>query len=298
VSDRDAYTDEMGSFLNLSDRDIDRLFSGKAPAGEEEFDNLAVLLGNVANAYAVAPEEAIEVGHIATIVEAAQLFADKGEPVVRPASKAHGPGLQASGLPKLRGKLMLSGLFSNMIAKVTAGTIVVMATTGSLAVAGTLPDPVQDAVAEAADTVGISLPDPDDALEEDDVLEDDVEGRDPEEETATDDADDDSDGPGGGNAAANEEDTEDTEDTDDAAGNAGNGAGNAANAEKDTDDSEDTAGAAGAAGAGAQGGAADTASDDQGGAGQGGGNPAGGNGAANNAEDEDSATEESASEDT
>lgn len=56
---------------------------------------------------------------------------------------------------------MLSGLLGSIAGKVAIGVSAVTVTTGGLAAAGALPDPVQSAVADAADKVGVSLPDPD-----------------------------------------------------------------------------------------------------------------------------------------
>jgi hypothetical protein len=65
---------------------------------------------------------------------------------------------------KRRRRLTLAGLTSGLTAKMLLGAVALAAVGGGAAAAtGNLPDPIQSAVAHAAEQVGIDLPDPDDA---------------------------------------------------------------------------------------------------------------------------------------
>jgi hypothetical protein len=145
----------------MSDRDLDRLITGKAPEGDEELEELAAFLSEVEAAHSEAPSKGTEARQLAAIVEAAQLLSDNGEPAARPASKATGSDRQTSGLPKWRRKLVLPQLFSTLWARVAVVAIAAGLVSGGLASAGALPDPLQAAVADAANQVGVSLQDPD-----------------------------------------------------------------------------------------------------------------------------------------
>lgn len=161
MSEYGAYQDEMDRFPSVSERELDRLLAGKAPAGDGELEELDAFIRGLRAAYLAAPAPEVEERHVAAIVKAARLIPDKGDPVVRPASKAHGPGWQVSGLPKWRRtRVMLTQLFATLTAKIAAGAVAAVAATSGLAVAGALPDPAQQAVSDAAARVGITLPSP------------------------------------------------------------------------------------------------------------------------------------------
>jgi hypothetical protein len=142
-----------------SSSSFDRLIDGAVSAGSPA-DSLSLFVGQAKRVAAIAPSPAAEQAHLKTILEQAQLFVDKGEPAARPASKATGPEIQASGLPTRRRKVVLSSLFGSLTTKLAAAGVAVMMTgTGALAATGSLPDTVQDKFALAAEVVGIDLPD-------------------------------------------------------------------------------------------------------------------------------------------
>jgi hypothetical protein len=144
---------------NLSDHDLDRLLAGKAPNGGDPVDReLAAFVRDVRTAFLAQPAAETERRHLAAALEASRLTADKGDPSVRPASKSHRPGHQASGLPKWRRRTVLSSLFASLFAKIAAVAIAAAAATGGLAAAGALPAPAQQAISHAASTVGIHVP--------------------------------------------------------------------------------------------------------------------------------------------
>jgi hypothetical protein len=79
--------------------------------------------------------------HIAAMVGAIQLLAEKGESAPEPTSKAHGPDRRASGLPKQRRITMRK----RMIAKLAVAMAMLLSLAG-LANAGMLPHRIQSAV--------------------------------------------------------------------------------------------------------------------------------------------------------
>ena len=153
--------DEMRDRRGISDQDLDRLLAGKAPSGRDGIDEaLAAFAREVGTAFAGSSSAHLERSVVAAAVEASRLNIEKGDPVARPASKAHGPDPQVSGLPRWRRKTVLSSLFASLVAKIAGVAIAAAAATGGLAAAGALPAPAQQAVASAASTVGIHLPSP------------------------------------------------------------------------------------------------------------------------------------------
>ena len=133
------------------DDGFERLLAGETPKTPEE-QALGLFLEDVRGAFPAEPSLEEET-HIAGIVQAAQLLADKGEPAVRSASKADGRARHASGLPKRRRVIMKVPLMRSLAAKVVAGLVVLMSMFGGLALAGALPG--QGADDDATDVVEI-----------------------------------------------------------------------------------------------------------------------------------------------
>jgi hypothetical protein len=92
--------------------------------------------------------------HIAAMVGAIQLLADKGESALEPTSNAQGPDRRASGLPKLRRITMRK----RMIAKLAVAMAMLLSLAG-LANAGMLPHRIQSAVDQV---LGINASEADD----------------------------------------------------------------------------------------------------------------------------------------
>jgi hypothetical protein len=161
LSGRGGDSGEMEDPWSLSDADLDRLLAGKAPRPGTAFDpELAAFVQDLRAALTTPPPADVAARHIAAATEISRLATEQGDPAVRPASKAHGPEGQASGLPKWRRRSVLSSVFASLTAKIAGVTIAAMAATGGLAAAGALPAPAQAAVASAAASVGITLPAP------------------------------------------------------------------------------------------------------------------------------------------
>ncbi len=169
----------MRKLRSQHDAYFDRLVRGEAPSAGQYDESLMAFVDRTRRVGQISPGPSVEAKHMAAILETTQLFVDKGEPAARPASNATGPGIQASGLPKRRRKLVLSSLFASLSAKLAAGGIAVaMAATSGLAYAGKLPAPVQNTFANAADVVGIELPVATDEVEEEEAEEEVEEGTD------------------------------------------------------------------------------------------------------------------------
>jgi hypothetical protein len=151
----------MRDLDGISDQELDRLLAGTAPAGGAGVDPVLARFVREARAayHAPLPQEAAH-RFLAAAIEASRLTIDKGDPVARPASNAHGPDRQASGLPKWRRRTMFSTLFASLTAKIAGVAVAAMAAAGGLAAAGALPSPAQQAMASAASTIGIHLPSP------------------------------------------------------------------------------------------------------------------------------------------
>ena len=150
MSESDVPSFEMSGSMGPDDG-FERLLRGETPKTPEE-QALGLFLQDVGGAFPAEPSLA-EVAHLAAIVQAAQLLADKGEPAVRSASKADGRAPHASGLPKRRRVIMKVPLMRSLAAKVVAGLVVLMSMFGGLALAGALPGQGSDD--DATDVVEI-----------------------------------------------------------------------------------------------------------------------------------------------
>lgn len=131
--------------------EFERVLRGETPETTDEHE-LGLFLDDVRGAFPAEPPLS-EGAHLAAIVEAAQLLADKGEPATRPASKAHGRAPHVSGLPKRRRVIVKVPLMRSLTAKVVAGAVVLMSMFGGLAFAGALPGQGSDD--DATDVVQI-----------------------------------------------------------------------------------------------------------------------------------------------
>lgn len=151
---------EMSRFHDISDSDLEAVLAGRVPADDERLGDIAHFAQDLDEAYPLPSTEHCEDAHVAAMLEAAQLVAVKSDPVARPASKADGPVVQVSELPKpRRSRVMKSLVGAPLWAKITASALAVLMSFTGVAVAGVLPDPVQGVVHDAADAVGIDIPD-------------------------------------------------------------------------------------------------------------------------------------------
>lgn len=195
--------------------------------------DLDAFVAALRDAYPAASCDHCEADHVSHMLQEAHLLAERGEPVVRPASKANGPAEQVSGLSKWRRdvKSKLAGMSLGM--KAGAGAMALVFAFTGVAFAGGFPRPVQHAVSGAAAAIGIQLPDPEvedavtpvdtavpaaeeiESIEADDVDEMDVDENDQDEDDAEEarSADDDEDDDGDSEEArsADDDDEDDAE---------------------------------------------------------------------------------------
>lgn len=165
MTDPSVHSTEMSDHQHMNERDVDRLFDGRADACSGLDSGTEAFFADLRATYPEASTEHCEQVHVSAMLREASLITEKGEPVVRPASNANGPAQQVSGLSKWREAVMAKFSGLTMGARVAAAaTVLVFAFTG-VAVAGGLPQPVQHAVSQAASVMGISIPDPEDATE-------------------------------------------------------------------------------------------------------------------------------------
>jgi hypothetical protein len=130
----DVPPDEMGIDPHAADDALERMLFG-APVSDEWRD-VASFVSELQEA-APPADLASEDLHVAAMVDAAHLLADKGDPVVRPVSNAAAPAPQASGLPKQRRKPMQrkKTVARLLIAPIAAAFVAL----GGMAYAGALP---------------------------------------------------------------------------------------------------------------------------------------------------------------
>lgn len=141
----------------ISEQDLDRLFSGKAPAAGTGLEDLRGLVRKVQASFTAGIEPALESRHLTALMQLVNLT-DKGDLAVRPASKVPGPGVRASGLPKTRRRFMLASLFGTLAAKLTAAGVATAMIAGGAAATGRLPGGAQTGVSKAVEKIGLHIP--------------------------------------------------------------------------------------------------------------------------------------------
>jgi hypothetical protein len=153
--------DDLG---HLSDADLDRLLAGKVPGGADDAEALAAFFHEVKSRYVTQPSSATRQDHLSKIVAAARLNADSMRPSPEPSpngTPAEDPGRRPR-RPRWRRRLVFGSIFGGSItAKIALiGVVAATAATGGLAATGSLPSPLQSAVAGAAGAVGVRIPNP------------------------------------------------------------------------------------------------------------------------------------------
>ena len=147
---------EMGIDPDTANEELEALLTGQ---GRDKNLDLTRFIDDLTTAFpAQAPAAA---AHLAAIAHEAQLLADKGDPVARPASNAVAPVLRASRLPKRRRNTMKDRK-ARIIIKIAAPVVAVFAILGLMGSAGALPRTLQHLTSHAAGFVGLDLPTGDD----------------------------------------------------------------------------------------------------------------------------------------
>ena len=148
MSDFDAYSSDMGWLKKLRDEELDQVLAGSYDGEDPALDDLAVFARDAQAALSGVPAEATRQAHLAAMTEVAEKL--EGAPVAA--------GTPAVGPSRIRRrKLLLTQRLATLTAKV-AVTGLALAVTGGLAAAGALPEPAQNALANAAEKAGFELP--------------------------------------------------------------------------------------------------------------------------------------------
>jgi hypothetical protein len=157
---RSGNSDEMDDTAPISDTDLERLLRGKPPAGGDDAPELRQFFQDLRSKYTAPAPPSVQQAHLAAMMEAAKAHHhhQARQPVTAPWQPPAGPSEDRR--PRWRRKLVWSSVFGSVTAKVLVGVVAAAAATGGLAAAGSLPRPVQNAVASAAGGVGVSIPDP------------------------------------------------------------------------------------------------------------------------------------------
>jgi hypothetical protein len=146
----------MGIDPEIANEELEALLAGH---GRDKNLDLTRFVDDLSTAFpASAPAAA---AHLAAIANEAQLLADKGDPVARPASNAVAPVPQASRPPKRWRNTMKDKKARDLI-KIAAPVVALFAVLGIMGSAGALPRTLQHLTSHAAGFVGLDLPSGDD----------------------------------------------------------------------------------------------------------------------------------------
>jgi hypothetical protein len=147
----DVPPDEMGIDPEIANEELEALLAGH---GRDKNLDLTRFVDDLSTAFpAQAPATA---AHLAAIANEAQLLADKGDPVARPASNAVAPA-RASRPPK-RWRNTMKDRKARILIKIAAPVVALFAVLGIMGSAGALPRTLQHLTAHAAGIVGFDLP--------------------------------------------------------------------------------------------------------------------------------------------
>ena len=148
----DVPPDEMGIDPEIANEELEALLAGQ---GRDKNLDLTRFVDDLSTAFpASAPAAA---AHLAAIANEAQLLADKGDPVARPASNAVAPVPQASRPPK-RWRNTMKDKKARVLIKIAAPVVALFAVLGIMGSAGALPRTLQHLTSHAAGFVGLDLP--------------------------------------------------------------------------------------------------------------------------------------------
>jgi hypothetical protein len=156
MSPFDVPPDEMGIDPEIANEDLEALFAGY---GRDKNLDLTRFVDDLSTAFPAQTPAAT--AHFAAIANEAQLLADKGDPVARPASNAVVPATRASRPPKRRRNTM-EDRKARILIRIAAPVVALFAVLGIMGSAGALPRTLQHLTSHAAGIVGFDLPTGDD----------------------------------------------------------------------------------------------------------------------------------------
>lgn len=150
--DRDAYPDDMARFLRLSEEDVERIFRGLPPEGDEDLRDLADFLADAAETLSRPPRGEVQATHLSLLAGAIRT------PSAGLRGESSGPAAAAEPIAQLAEKrrLMRSPVV-RWAAKVTVAAATLVAMTATLAFAGVdLPGTAAETAFQTV--LGVELP--------------------------------------------------------------------------------------------------------------------------------------------
>jgi len=157
MSDRGAYQSDMVWLSRISEAEIERVLADEYAGEDPSLRALASYARDVKSRLAAAPDDATRATHLVSMAQVTAGLDTRPAARVRPAPSR----------PFSRAKLVLTSLAATLIGKIALVGVALAATTGGLAATGSLPDPAQDALNKAGETVGFDLPAGDDRVPSD-----------------------------------------------------------------------------------------------------------------------------------
>jgi hypothetical protein len=149
-------TSDTGRFSKLTDQELDRLFTGKAPLGEDDLGDLAGFLRDVREGCQRPPSTETAARHLAAITQAAARAASDVTTGETLAAASRRPATSRSiGRFAVRNPLSHT---RTRLAIVVGAAALMLAAFGGIAHAGALPTPVQHTVSDLVGSVGIDVP--------------------------------------------------------------------------------------------------------------------------------------------
>jgi hypothetical protein len=150
--DRDAYPDDMARFLRLSEEDVERIFRGLPPEGDEDLRDLTDFLAEAAETLSRPPRGEVQATHLSLLAGAIRT------PSAGLRGESSGPAAAAVPIAQLAEKrrLMRSPV-GRWAAKVTVAAATLVAMTAALAFAGVdLPGTAAETAFQKV--LGVELP--------------------------------------------------------------------------------------------------------------------------------------------
>jgi hypothetical protein len=150
--ERDAYPDDMARFLRLSDEDVERIFRGLPPEGDEDLRDLAGFLADAAETLSRPPRGEVEAAHMSLLAGAIRT------PSAGPRGESSGPAAAAAPIPQpIDNRRLMRSPVTHWAAKATVAAATLVATTAALAFAGVdLPGTAAETAFQQV--LGVELP--------------------------------------------------------------------------------------------------------------------------------------------
>jgi hypothetical protein len=144
-------------FWNIDDQEAERLFAGQEPE-DGRLDGVARFLTELDRACPEAFTDSLEPSHVAAMVQTSKLLAKNGATAEPQEGDAQGSFARTPAPPKWRSTGVGRNLVAHRWAAVAVFSLAALLTFGGAAYAGILPASIENAVAGAAQYVGISFP--------------------------------------------------------------------------------------------------------------------------------------------